>query len=91
MKIPIDDLLWASGRFREANNTTDALIGDLETTMRKLQDSWEDAGQQVFFSYYQEWRDSIGAFPEILAAIARELDSLAQRYADADEHKFQSS
>lgn len=91
MKIPVDDLVWAASKFREASSSTDALISDLESTMGRLQESWEDAGQQVFFLYYQEWRESIGAFPEILATIAGELDAMAERYTKADEQKYQSS
>ena len=84
MKVPLEDLQKAAAEFKSASEETDQVIRKLEKVVKRLEDSWDDQGQQIFFKYYQEWHTHISGFSQLLDAASMELYAIAQRYSDAD-------
>lgn len=84
MKVSINDLEKTSSKFRQASQETHEIMGGLEKTVKELEETWEDAGKQVFFKYFQEWQAHISGVSELLNMAANELDAIAERYLKAD-------
>lgn len=87
MKISPSELQKASQEFKAASQETDEMMSKLEKVVKDLAATWEDAGQQVFFQYYQEWHAHIGGISQLLNLTADELNAIAERYATADADK----
>jgi WXG100 family type VII secretion target len=85
MMIDTEELEKASKKFLEASKTTEMMIADLEGTMKKIETSWGDTGEQIFFQYYKEWKFHMGGFSEVLATISRDLKAIAGQYSDSDK------
>lgn len=84
MKISPSELQKASQIFKAASRETDEMMTKLEKVIKDLESTWEDAGQQVFFQYYQEWHSHIGGISQLLNLTADELNAIAERYFQAD-------
>ncbi len=50
-----------------------------------MQPQWEGMTSQRFYQDYEQWRTSMGQFVELLSQIGTELDSIADRFAAADQ------
>lgn len=87
MKVSLDDLERTSSKFRQASRQTSEIMSDLEKVVKELEETWDDAGKQVFYKYFQEWQIHIAGVSELLNIAAGELDAVAERYlrADGDE------
>lgn len=84
LKISPSELQKASQEFKAASQETDEIMNRLENVVKNLETSWEDAGQQVFFQYYQEWHSHVAAISQLLNLTANELSAIAERYSNAD-------
>jgi WXG100 family type VII secretion target len=84
MKINIEDIQTTAAEFKKASEDTEDMIVRLQQAVKKLEESWEDAGQQTFYKYYQEWHTHISGFSQLLEVIGTELDAIAARYMEAD-------
>lgn len=84
MKISPSELQKASQEFKTASQETDEMMGRLEKVIKNLEATWEDAGQQAFFRYYQEWHTHVGGISQLLNLTAVELNAIAERYSIAD-------
>ena len=84
MKVMPDELLETAGEFHRASQETEAMISRLNEAMKKLEESWSDAGQQIFYQYYKEWQQHMGGFSIILDLVSKDLTTIAERYTDAD-------
>ena len=84
MKISLSELQKASQEFKSASSDIDEIMVRLEKVTKDLEASWEDAGQQVFFQYYQEWHSHISGISQLLNLTADELSAIAERYSVAD-------
>lgn len=87
MKVSLNDLRNVSREFKAASQETDALMARLNAVVKRLEETWNDAGQEVFYKYYEEWQANISGVSELLNLAANELDAVAERYykADGDE------
>ena len=84
MKISPSELQKASQEFKTASQETDEIMSKLEKVIKSLEESWEDAGQQIFFRYYQEWHTHVSGISQLLNLTADELNAIAERYSNAD-------
>lgn len=84
MKIPLDELHKTADEFRTASQETGLIMNRLDKVVRGLEESWDDAGKQVFYQYYKEWFAHIGGVSELLNVAANELDAIAERYSKAN-------
>jgi WXG100 family type VII secretion target len=85
MRITPENLVEAGHDFQQASKDIQSIVNRLEGTMGKLEETWSDAGQQVFFQYYSEWRQHMGGFSEILDEIARQVLAIADRIEEIDK------
>ena len=84
MKVSPDELLETADEFHRASKETEVMVSRLNQAMKKLEETWSDAGQQVFYQYYKEWQQHMGGFSLILDLVAKDLKAIAERYSDAD-------
>lgn len=84
MQISVNRMELTAKEFRKAGEDMQEMVEHLEKQMAELQEAWSDAGQQVFFEYYREWRERAGGFSVILKTIGQEIDLLAEHYHKAD-------
>lgn len=91
MKVSLSELENTSGKFRMASRDTIAIIDDLDKTMKKLEETWDDANQETFFKYFSEWHTHTLGVSELLNLAANELDAIAERYYKADSSELPTS
>lgn len=84
MKVSLDDLEKTAKEFQKAGDETNAILNRLEKSVKDLEDSWDDAGQQIFYKYYQDWHSHIVVISQLLDMAANELNAIAERYHSAD-------
>lgn len=84
MKASLEEIKNAASEFKKASSETDEIIDRLELAVKRIEDNWDDAGQQIFYKYYQEWHNHISGFSQLLDTISVELKAIADRYEDAD-------
>lgn len=84
MKISPYELKKISKEFEIASQDTAAIISRLQKIVKDLELSWDDAGQQAFYRYYQEWNSHISGVSQLLSLTADELNAIADRYSLAD-------
>ena len=84
MKISPSELQKASREFKTASLETDEMMSRLESVIKNLEATWEGAGQEAFFQYYQEWHTHIGGISLLLNLTGDELNAIAERYSEAD-------
>lgn len=84
MKISPSELQKASQEFKAASRESEEMMSRLENVIKNLEITWEDAGQQVFFQYFQEWHAHVGGISQLLNLTAEELNAIAERYSIAD-------
>lgn len=84
MKVSLNELQKAAEEFIKASDETDAILEHLQKTVKKLEENWEDANQEVFYSFYSEWNAQISGISFLLKLSAQELNAIAERYAVAD-------
>ncbi len=84
MKIDLVELEKAAGKFSEASETSKTMVVNLEKTMKLLESSWEDSGQELFYQYFKEWKQYMQGSSEVLATISKNMRTIAQKYSEAD-------
>ncbi len=84
MKISLIDLQKASKEFKAASQASDEIMANLKKVMENLESTWEDANQQTFYQYYQEWHNHARGVSQLLNLTADELNAIAERYFSAD-------
>ena len=85
MRVSLDDLKKTAKEFRNASIETNAIFNRLEKSVKDLEESWDDASQQIFYRYYQDWHTHIVVISQLLDMSANELDGIAERYLSADD------
>jgi WXG100 family type VII secretion target len=88
MQIDLVELERAAEQFSKASHNTEIMVEELEKTMKRLESSWEDSGQQVFFQYYKEWQQYMQGTSEILVTISKNMRAIAKNYSEADFKKI---
>jgi WXG100 family type VII secretion target len=82
--IPCEDLREASEAFSAASKESLAVLERLEKATADLEAKWDGASQQTFFKNYRDWRTHMRLYAGLLADIAKEILSLAERFERAD-------
>ena len=84
MKISPDELRKAALEFKIASGDSDEIIHRLNSVVKSLDASWDDANQQMFYKYFQEWYSYASGISQLLFLISGELEAVAEKYSDAD-------
>ena len=84
MRVLPDELFEAAKDFRDASADTSEIVTRLEERVRRLENSWSDAGEQTFHRYYREWHTHVQGFVAVLDAIAEDMEVIAQNYMSVD-------
>ena len=85
MEIFSDELIGVADEFQKASGEIAIIVERLSASVKKLEDAWSDAGQQVFYQNYKEWETHRGGFSTMLQLIARNMHAIAERYMEADK------
>lgn len=84
MEMFTDELIGAADEFQKASGEIEKIVERLSASVKKLEDAWSDAGQQMFYQNYKEWETHMGGFSTMLQLIARNMQAIAERYLEAD-------
>ena len=74
-----------SQQFKSASGQSQELVSKLQSTINNLNSEWEGMTQQKFYSDFQNWQQNMRQFVELLNQISKQLDAIAQRFAQADQ------
>ena len=74
-----------ANQFSQASQESQDMIGRLESTMSNLEPQWEGMTKQRFYQEYQNWRNQMRNFVDLLNQISQELHAIADRFAAADQ------
>ena len=61
------------------------IINEMSQQVDNLSSGWDGAAQDAFFETYNEMKDPMNQFPEILDQISQALKSFAQITVDTDD------
>ena len=74
-----------ANQFSQASQESQDMINRLESTMSNLEPQWEGMMKQRFYQEYQNWRNQMRSFVDLLNQIGQELHAIADRFAAADQ------
>ena len=74
-----------ANQFSQASQESQDMINRLESTMSNLEPQWEGMTKQRFYQEYQNWRNQMRSFVDLLNQISQELHAIADRFAAADQ------
>lgn len=83
--ITPEEVHQAASKFKNASGQTQEIVSSLQSLMGSMQPQWEGMTSQRFYQDYEQWRTSMTQFVELLSRIGTELDSIADRFAAADQ------
>jgi WXG100 family type VII secretion target len=83
LKVSPGELSETAKVFKEASQSVNGTIRNLDDRMKHLQTSWQDIGSENFFRTYQEWQQYSQGFVGMLEMISKEMDAMARRYDEA--------
>lgn len=85
IRVTPEEVNQVATQFRNASQQSQEMVNRLQQTMNSLQPNWEGLAQQRFYGEYEQWRNSMTQFVQLLANIAQQLDQIAERFRQADQ------
>jgi WXG100 family type VII secretion target len=85
IKVTPEEVHQVASQFKQASSQSQEMVQRLQQTMGNLQPNWEGMTQQRFYGEYEQWRNSMNQFVQLLGQIAQQLDAIADRFAQADQ------
>lgn len=85
IKVTPEQVHEVANQFKQASQQSQEIVNRLQSTMSSLQPEWEGMTQQRFYGEYEQWRNSMNQFVQLLQSIAQQLDAIADRFAAADQ------
>ncbi|AEI39028.1 WXG100 family type VII secretion target [Paenibacillus mucilaginosus] len=79
-----ETLQQASNTFKQGGAESQAQVQKLKATINGLQGQWEGMTQQKFFADFQQAESMMKNYVELLHNISTQLDTIAQRFRQAD-------
>jgi len=83
--IQPEELYKSAQDFIKASKDTQAIIKRLDQSTNGLEKKWTGVSQQLFFKQYQELRQYMQGFSELMKNISREMQAMAARFEKADK------
>jgi len=74
----------AAEDFLRESRECEEMVGRLQRAVAEMRKKWESASGEVFYHEFQAWKRSMGPQAAVLKDIARQLDAIAERFAEAD-------
>jgi WXG100 family type VII secretion target len=74
-----------ANQFNSASQESEQMVQRLESTMNNLQPNWDGMTAQRFYGDYENWRNNMRQFVQLLSQISQELHAIADRFAAADQ------
>jgi WXG100 family type VII secretion target len=74
-----------ANQFNNASQESEQMVQRLEGTMNNLSPNWDGMTAQRFYGDYENWRNNMRQFVQLLAQVSQELHSIADRFAAADQ------
>jgi WXG100 family type VII secretion target len=86
IKVTPEQVHQIASQFKQSSQQSQDMVTRLQQTMSGLQPEWEGMTQQRFYSDYEQWRQSMTQFVQLLSSIGQQLDQIADRFAAADQN-----
>jgi WXG100 family type VII secretion target len=80
-----EDVYNVANQFNDASQESEQMVSRLEGTMNNLAPNWEGMTAQRFYSDYENWRNNMRQFVQLLAVVSQELHAIGDRFAAADQ------
>jgi len=74
-----------ANQFNAASQESEQMVQRLQSTMNGLAPNWDGMTAQRFYGDYENWRNSMTQFVQLLSQISQELHAIADRFAAADQ------
>ncbi|CDM68310.1 Hypothetical protein CM240_1146 [Clostridium bornimense] len=85
IKVTPEELERCANAFKNAGDTTDSVINDLDVQIDMLLSSWEGGSRNSFLLQYEELRPQIKKFVELTHSIEYKLRNVSEMMQDTDE------
>ena len=80
-----DDLLWEALRYAAWEQTVKAQVTALDKQVAWLRDHWQGQGAEAFYTTWEQKRQQLLAFAELLRVARRALDGMSEQYVAASD------
>ena len=87
MRVSIDDLFNTAQAYNKGGARLHEIIIDINKSMKTLEESWSDANQPSFIEYHKELNQHLLGCTEIMAAIAKDINEIVEKYEKANANK----
>ena len=85
IRVSPEQVRGVAGQFKQASSESQAMVNKLQQAMNQLEPEWEGMTRQRFYSEYQNWRNSMNPFLELLDNVGRQPVELARRFEAVDQ------
>ena len=85
IKITPDQDRQVGSQFKQASQQSQEMVSRLQNTMNGMEPEWEGLTKERFYQEYEQWRNSMNQFVELLNGIGQQLDAIAARFEAADQ------
>lgn len=84
INVSPEQVRQVSGQFKQASQESQQIFNNLTTTINNMQGEWEGVAQQRFYQEYDQWKNSMGQFVQMLDSIGTQLEAIATRFETVD-------
>lgn len=74
-----------ANQFNTASQDSEQMVQRLQSTLTSLEPDWDGMTAERFYGDYENWRNSMTQFVQLLAQISQEMHAIADRFAAADQ------
>jgi WXG100 family type VII secretion target len=85
IRVTPEQVRGVGSQFKQASSESQAMVNKLQQAMNQLEPEWEGMTRQRFYSEYQNWRNSMNQFVQLLDNVGRQLDEVARRFEAVDQ------
>ena len=61
------------------------ILQNVDNKLREVDESWDGLAQDAFFGMYEEMKESLDKFPEVVNSLGEATVGVAQTFAQVDE------
>jgi WXG100 family type VII secretion target len=85
IRVTPEQVRQVGSQFKQASSESQAMVNKLQQAMNQLEPEWEGLSRQRFYSEYQNWRNSMNQFVQLLDGVGRQLDDIARKFESVDQ------
>jgi WXG100 family type VII secretion target len=85
IRVTPEQVRQVGGQFKQASSESQAMVNKLQQAMNQLEPEWEGLSRQRFYAEYQNWRNSMNQFVQLLDGVGRQLDDVARKFESVDQ------